>query len=423
MPIPTPFHSRTAALCESHEWRNWSGYLAASLYEPAAHDREYYAIRNAAALIDVSPLYKYQVSGPDAARLLDRITTRNFSRCAVGQVLYTPWCDDDGKVIDDGTVARLAIDRFRITAAEPNLAWFQDCAMGMDVEVTDISEALAALAVQGPNSRRVLQEILREIRLDAEEPGTNGKLERLKYYRIAPACTADFPLEVSRTGYTGDLGYELWVAPEHAERLWDCLVEAGQGYGISPAGMVALDIARIEAGLLLNPVDYIPARRALIREQKSSPFELGLRWAVDLSKEGFVGRKALLEEKARGSQWSFVGLEVRWEALEKLFGEAGLTPQVAGRASRLAVPVYAGEAHPSAPHTRKMRTRLPQIGQATSHTFSPILKKYIALASLERRHAEIGSRVNFEVTVEYTRVQGEATVVKLPFFNPPRKKA
>ena len=405
MPLPTPFHSRTEPLCESHEWRDWSGYLAAALYEPA-HEREYYAIRNAAALIDVSPLYKYEVNGPDSVPLLNRIMTRNFSKCTLGQVMYSPWCDDDGKLIDDGTIARLAQDRFRITAAEPNLAWFLDCALGLDVTVKDISEDLAALALQGPNARKVLQEVLNDLDLGDNQYSDN--LLHLKYYRLARANTSDFPLEITRTGYTGDLGYELWVSPEHAGSLWDQLMEKGLEYGIIPTGMVALDIARIEAGLPLIAVDYISSRRALIPEQKSSPYELGLGWAVDLTKEAFIGRKALQDERDRGSNWSFVGLQVQWESLEEQFGKVGLVPQLAGRASRTAVPLYAGGR---------------QIGQATSHTFSPILKKYIALASLKRRYAEIGNRVQMEITVEYTRQQVDTTVVRLPFFDPPRKKA
>jgi len=405
MPLPTPFHSRTEPLCESHEWRDWSGYLAAALYEPA-HEREYYAIRNAAALIDVSPLYKYEVNGPDAVTLLNRIMTRNFINSAIGQVMYSPWCDDDGKLVDDGTIARLAPDRFRITAAEPNLAWFLDCALGLDVDVKDISEDLAALALQGPNARRVLQEVLSEV--DPDENHNSVNLDHLKYYRLTRARTPEFPLEITRTGYTGDLGYELWISPEHAGSLWDQLMEKGLGYGVIPAGMVALDIVRIEAGLPLIAVDYISSRRALIPEQKTSPYELGLGWAVDLSKEAFIGRKALQDERVRGSKWAFVGLEVQWGSLEEQFGRVGLVPQLAGRASRTAAPVYAGDR---------------QIGQATSHTFSPILKKYIALASLERRYAEIGNLVQMEITVEYTRQQVDTTVVRLPFFDPPRKKA
>lgn len=401
MPIPTPFHSRTAPLCESHEWRNWSGYLAASLYE-ITHEREYYAIRNAAVLIDVSPLFKYEVSGPDAEKLVNRIMTRNGSQCRVGQVMYSPWCDDDGKVIDDGTITRLAADRFRITAAEPNIAWFLDCAIGMQVNVADVSEELAALAVQGPQARRVLAELFLEHKLD------RNALENLRYYRLMQTRALGFPLAISRTGYTGDLGYELWVAPDNACSLWDRLVERGAVYGLTPAGMVALDIARIEAGYLLAGIDYISSRRALIETQKSSPYELGLGWAVDLGKDHFIGRQALKKEMVEGSRWAFAGVEIHWRSLEKLFGRVGLVPQVAGRASRQAAPVYAGGR---------------QVGQATSHTFSPILKKYIALASLERPFAETGQKVEFEITVEYTRLQAEATVTRLPFYDPPQKRA
>ncbi|MEJ2710242.1 MAG: aminomethyltransferase family protein [Anaerolineales bacterium] len=396
MPIPTPFHPYSAPLCESYQWRDWSGYLAASSYE-IIHDREYYAIRNAAAMIDVSPLFKYELQGPDALQLADRIMTRDITQCKPGQVMYSPWCDDDGFVIDDGTISRLDNDRFRITAAHPNLAWFQDCGMGMDVQVTDVSAGLAALALQGPNSRKILRQVVNGI-----------DLESLRYYRLAHGHFNDGPITVSRTGYTGDLGYELWVDPDLAGPLWERLVQAGAGYGIQPAGMLALDIARIEAGLLLIDVDYISARKALIPDQKSTPFDLGLSWTVDLEHGDFVGRRALQEIKPRGSPWKFVGLEVNWESLEALFNAVDLAPQVAGPASRSAVPLYKDGR---------------QIGQATSHTFSPILKKYIALATLETPYAAIGDQVEMEFTIEYIHRRASARVVETPFFNPPRKRA
>ncbi len=396
MPIPSPFHPRTAALMESHEWRDWSGYLAASLYEPL-HDHEYYAIRSSAALIDVSPLFKYEIRGQDAERLVDRIITRDATRCAVGQVLYAPWCDDDGKVIDDGTVTRLAPDRFRITAADPNLAWFLDCAWGMDVEILDVSSELATLALQGPNSRHILDKALQDI-----------DLQGLKYYRATPANLAEIPIYVSRTGYTGDLGYELWIAPEHALRLWDTLMEHGEGYGLTPAGMLALDLARIEAGLVMIQVDYISTRHALIEEQKSSPFEIGLGWTVNPKKGDFVGKNALQVEQTSGSVWQLVGVEVDWNSLEDIYAQFNLTPRLVGRASRQAVPVYSD---------------VGQIGQVTSHAFSPLLKKYIGLASIKSQDAHHGARVSVEVTVEYTRQKAQATLVPLPFFNPPRKRA
>lgn len=396
MLIPTPLHTRTAPICESQEWRSWSGYLAAASYE-LSHEREYFALRNSAGLIDVSPLFKYEIRGPEALRLVDRIFTRNLRKCAVGQVMYSPWCDDDGHMIDDGTVARLAEDHFRLTAADPNLVWFRDCGFGLDAEVTDVTRRLAALAVQGPNSREVLKRLIQGIDLD-----------RLKYYRLAQGRVGDIPLTLSRTGYTGDLGYELWIDPEQAGAVWDRLVAVGQDFGLLPAGMVALDIARVEAGLLLIEVDYKSSRKARIPAHRSSPFELGLGWAVDLEKPGFCGRRALLEEQRRGSEWQFVGLEVDWPALERLFARAGLPPQVAGRASRSAAPVYAGGR---------------QVGQATSHTFSPILKKYIALATLRSGHAALGTWLDFEITVEYERLRAPARVVKLPFYNPSWKRA
>lgn len=396
MPIPSPFHTRASELSQGQEWRDWSGYLSASLYEPV-HEREYYAIRNAAAMIDVSPLYKYEVRGPDAARLLDRVLTRDVRRCQVGQVLYSPWCDDGGKVIDDGTVSRLEADLFRVTAAETNLTWFQDAAIGMDVEVRDISTSLAALALQGPNSRRILELTLGGI-----------DLASLKYYHVAPARLGEHSLTVSRTGYTGDLGYELWIAPEQALGLWDALMERGEAYGLAPAGIVALDIARIEAGLIMLAIDYISSRKAYIESQKSSPYEIGLGWAVDLRKPAFIGRKALLSEKEQGSMWKLVGLEVDWKSLEALYTRYGLAPRLAGRASRLAVPVYQGER---------------QVGQLTSHTFSPLLKKYIGIGTLESKAAAPGSAVGVEFTVEYARHKVAARLVELPFFNPSRKKA
>ncbi len=396
MPIPTPFHSRTAPLCQSHEWRNWSGYLAAGVYE-INHDREYYAIRNAAALIDVSPLYKYEVTGPDALRLVNRVMTRDVRRCAVGQVMYTPWCDEAGKIIDDGTVSRLAEDRFRITAADPSGLWFADCGYGLNARVRDVSEALASVALQGPNARRVL---------GAVAPGAG--LEQLKYFRLAELMWEGHPLTVTRTGYTGDLGYELWVAPEQAPRLWDRLMEAGRAYGLLPAGIIALDIARVEAGLLLIEVDYISSLKALIEPQKSSPFDVGLDWTVALDKDNFVGRRALRAEHARGSKWQWVGLDIHWGALEKLFGAVNLAPRVAGRASRVAVPLYAASGQ--------------HIGQATSLTFSPILKKYIALGTVERPHGQLGDTLEMEFTVEYVRHKLPATIVKTPFYEPLHKK-
>ena len=231
----TPFHPRTAALVEGQAWRRWAGYVVASAYE-LSHDREYDAVRSAAALFDVSPLYKYLIRGRDAARLLDRVVTRDVTKCKVGQVLYTPWCDARGKVIDDGTVSRLEDTTFRMTAADPSIRWLHLNAAGLDVTIDDVSEHIAAVSLQGPNARSIL------------ELASGQELSSLKYFRLTSAKIRGVPVTISRTGYTGDLGYEIWVEAARALAVWDALVEVGTAYGITPAGMLALDVARIEAG-------------------------------------------------------------------------------------------------------------------------------------------------------------------------------
>ena len=396
MPIPSPLHSRTAPLCLTHEWRDWAGYLAAITYQPS-HEVEYFAVRNAAGLIDVSPLYKYEVTGPDALRLVNRVMTRDISKCAVGQVMYSPWCDEDGRVIDDGTVSRLNEQHFRLTAADPSLRWFQDVGFGMDAQVRDVSTELAALALQGPNSRELLKQIFPAIDLDG-----------LRYYHLMQTDWNSNPLTITRTGYTGDLGFELWIQANRALELWDQLTKVGANYGLMPVGLAALDILRVEAGLLLLEVDYTSSPFARILQQKSSPFEIGLGWAVNFDKADFVGKRALQQEAKRGSPRSFVGLEISWQDLERLFGTVNLPPQVAGRASRTPVPLYAGGEH---------------VGQATSMVFSPILKKYVALATLQTPYAENGTELEFEITVEYERKRAAARVARLPFYDPPQKKA
>ena len=388
----TPFHERTAALCVSHAWRRWAGHVVASSYE-LGHEREYHVIRTAAALFDVSPLYKYLVRGKDASRLLDIVVTRNIQELKIGRVAYTPWCDHAGKVIDDGTVARLDEQVFRLTAAEPNLRWLEDNAAGLAVEIEDASERTAALAVQGPAAGAILAAL-------GAPP--------LKYFRIAPARLGGVAATVSRTGYTGDLGFEIWVEAADALALWDALVAAGAPYGLMPAGMLALDMARIEAGLMLIDVDYVPARKALIGSQTSSPFELDLGWTVRLDKERFVGREALVAEQARGPQWQFVGIELDWDSLERLYAEVGLATRLPAAAWRMSVPIYAGA---------------EQAGYATSGGWSPLLKKYIALAHLRAPHAAPGTALEMEITVEHRRKRAAASVVKKPFFDPPRKKA
>src|SRR5881227_2529147 len=218
MPVGTPFHERTLALCESLNYREWSGYYTVSAYE-THHDHEYNAIRNAAALIDISPLFKYRITGRDATRLVDRIITRDLRKVSVGQVIYTPWCDERGKVIDDGTVSRLEENVYRWTAADPSLRWFTQNAVGLDVRIEDISETVAALALQGPTSGQLLKQVVED-----------ADIGNLKYFRVMTGTIAGVPVEVSRTGYTGDLGYEVWIPADAALRVWDALAEHGRAF-------------------------------------------------------------------------------------------------------------------------------------------------------------------------------------------------
>ena len=393
----TPVHARTSTLCQAQNWRRWSGYLAAGSYE-LHHDREYWAIRSAAALIDVSPIHKYLVRGPDALRLLNRVVTRDLARCAVGQIFYTPWCDAGGKVIDDGLVARLDENTFRLTSAEPNLRWLADNARGLEATVEDESERLAALALQGPASRQILGQV-------AEPAAT---LEGLGPFRLLQGSLGGIPATITRTGYTGDLGYEIWIEAGRAVDAWDLLLDVGGAHGLLPAGLLALDLARVEAGLVLSDVDYVPAPRALTPSQASSPFELNLGWAVDLDGAPFNGWRALREEKRRAPAWQLVGLEVEWEALERLYAAEGLPPQLAAEAWRGSAPIFDGRR---------------QVGYATSGAWSPLLKRILALAHLKAGHARPGTRLTMELTVEHRRRRAAAHVVKLPFLDPGRRGA
>ena len=395
MPVGTAFHERTLALCESMNYREWSGYYTVSVYE-MHHEHEYNAIRNSAALIDISPLFKYRVTGRDAARLVNRVIARDINKVAVGQVIYCCWCDPEGKVIDDGTITRLAENDFRWTAADPSLRWFQQNALGLDVRIDDISEQTAALALQGPTSGRLLR------------AAADAHIDNLKYFRVTHGKIAGVPVDVSRTGYTGDLGFEIWMPWKDAVKVWDALVAKGRAFDIHPAGMIALDIARIEAGLILIEVDYISSKRALIESQKYSPSEIGLGKLVDLKKENFVGREALLHESKKGAARALVGLEINWNEVEALYDKLKMAPQVPSIASRVAVPVYRGGR---------------QVGKATSTTWSPTLKKMIALASVSRDSSTVGTTLGIEMTVEAVRHTVSAKIVPLPFFNPARKTA
>lgn len=398
MPRPTAFHSRTSACCESQSWQEWSGFLSANSYE-LEHVHEYNAVRTACALFDVSPLYKYQLSGPGAAALLDRVLTRDARRLEVGHVAYTTWCDDDGKLIDDGTLTRLSPGLYRLTAAIPTLDWLQDNDLGIDAAIEDVTEALAGLSLQGPTSRDLLQKL------------ADADLSRLRYFRQLETKLAGIPVSISRTGYTGDLGFEIFVDPARAEHLWDELAEAGRAFNMRPAGNVALDMLRIEAGLLLIDADFVSSARTLFDVQKSTPYELGLGWTVAEGKECFVGQQALRREKERGPAWATVGILLDLVALEAAYARFGMPLHLPSHSWNDHVPLYADEG------------RREHVGRATSGTWSPILKSYIAIARVPPRLSEPGCRVFIDETIEGERFAIGASVVKLPFFDPPRKRS
>ncbi len=396
MPVGTAFHEKTLALCESLNYREWSGYYAVSVYE-MHHEHEYNAIRNSAALIDISPLFKYHITGNDATRFVNRVISRDINKVAIDQVIYCCWCDSAGKVIDDGTITRLGESEYRWTAADPSLRWFRQNALALDVNIEDISEQLAALALQGPTSGKLLHAV------------TDADVANLKYFRVTRGEIAGVPVDISRTGYTGDLGFEIWMPWTNAGKVWDELIKKGKAFDIHPAGMIAMDVARIEAGLILIEVDYTSSKKALIASQKYSPAEIGLRKLVDLKKDNFVGREALAREKKKGGpERALVGLEINWNEVEALYDKMGMPPQVPSVASRVAVPVY---------YNGK------QVGKATSTTWSPTLKKMIALACVNRDQSSVGGTIKIEMTVEAVRHTVSAKVVALPFFNPARKTA
>jgi glycine cleavage system T protein (aminomethyltransferase) len=395
LPIGTAFHERTFPLCHSLNYREWSGYYTVSVYE-VHHEHEYNAIRNACAMIDISPLYKYLVTGKDATKLVNRVITRDINKVKVGQVIYCCWCDEDGKVIDDGTISRLEENVYRWTAADPSLRWFKQNGLNMDVQIEDISEKVAALALQGPTSGQLLK------------VAAEADIANLKYFRVTRGKINGVPVDISRTGYTGDLGYEIWAPWNDAVKVWDALMAKGKQFDIHAAGMLALDVARVEAGLLLIEVDYSSSKKALIPSQKYSPYELGFGKMVHLDKDNFVGKTALARDVTQGVPRQLVGLEVDWVEVEEQHDKFGLTPAAPAQASRVAVPVYSGGKH---------------IGKATTTTFSPLLKKLIALASVDTAYSKAGTKLQMELTIEARRLKTTATVVKLPFFNPARKTA
>ena len=397
MPIGSAVHARTFPLCESLNYREWSGFYAVSAYE-THHEHEYNAIRNAAALIDVSPLFKYRLSGRDAVKLVDRDHHARRVTLAVGQVYYTPWCDEHGKVIDDGTVTRLSEDSFRWTAADPSLRWFTQNAIGLDVVDRRHLRAGCRAGAARADLGRLLDAVA-----DADIRG-------LKYFRMTRGTIAGVPVEISRTGYTGDLGYEIWMPWDRAVDVWDALMAGGRPFDIHPAGMLALDVARVEAGLLLIDVDFFSSKKALIESQKYSPFEMGLGRLVQLDAAA-VRRPRRAASRNSG----------------------------ADRRSRLSASRSAGPRSKRSTRSSASRRRLPPTASRTAgaglprrppgrprHDHDLVAGAEEADCAGDRRRAALsprGRRSSSRSPSRRVRHRVPATVVKTPFFNPARKTA
>ncbi len=381
--LRTPFYPRLAELDRLHSWHCWKGYTTPdALYDA---ELEYFAIRNSTGVFDLTPMTKYRISGNEALLYLDRLVTRDMHKVRPGRVAYAAWCNDQGQVIDDGTIFHLREGEYRLCSQERHLDWLQAAAIGMDVQIVEETAEIAALAVQGPTSFSVLDKL-----------GIDG-LATLKPFGLMHTRFRGSDLTVSRTGFTGDLGYELWIEAGKALELWDALFDAGQLFGIRAIGTHALDMARIEAGFLTAGVDFVPATETVRSGRSRSPFELGLGWLVDFKKPNFNGRRALAEEFRNGSQWRLVKLDIE-----------GNKP-----------------AHHSYIHA-KVRGRLQNVGFVTSATWSPVCKRNIALGTVNLPHGEPGSALWVEIyyqrEMHWSRVMAAAQVVDKPFWDPPRRR-
>ncbi len=377
---PTAFHSRTSKLNQMQASHRWKDYLVADVYEDVA--LEYFAMRNSTGVFDLCPMTKHKITGPDALEFLNRMLTRDVSKLKPGRVSYCVWCDDEGQVIDDGTVFHMRPGEYMLCSQERQLDWLSISALGFDVTITEPTHELAALAVQGPTSCSVLRKM-----------GLND-IQNLKPFGITWFDFQGSELMVSRTGFTGDLGYEVWIEVSRAEALWDALFAAGKEYGIRPIGTHALEMTRIEAGFIQAGVDFLPADEAVRPGRTRSPFELGLSWLVDFKKPNFTGRKALLEEKEKGSRYNLVKLDI-----------AGNKP------ARDAF-IY--------------NSKKQVVGTVTSAMWSPTAKANIALASLHTPWGKPGDELYAEIyyqrELKWSRVMARATVVEGAFFDPERKK-
>ena len=405
MPRTTPFHSRLEPLSQTRIWKNWSGFLVAPQYQHSITN-EYYAIRNSVSLLDTSPLFKYRFTGAGAQRLLERALVRDIRKCALGRAQYTCFCDERGFVVQDGVAMHVAADEYWLTAADPALRYFQTLARDLqcsDVCVEDISDQYGILALQGPHAYDVLSQI-------------TDAASSLRYFGVTQFEVEGRPITVSRSGYTGDLGYELWIRSSDAEAIWDILMRAGKGYNLTPIGTTALKMARVEAGLLLMGTDFHTSRYAWVDEERETPNELGWSWMLgDLQQDDrqFIGRAAIESEMQSGtSRWQTVGLTVDWHDYERVFSEAGILPprhEVYGEST---MSIY-----------RRNDKEWDYAGYASSFLHSPLLRKPIAIAKLPLDLLDPGAEVDLEVQVIRRPQNVLARVESMPFFNPDRKTA
>jgi aminomethyltransferase len=395
----TPFHERTSALNETGLWSHWAGHLAANRYQ-VSDKFEYFAVRNAAGIFDTSPLFKYRIAGRDAERFLAGILARDIRACAPNHAQYTTWLDDRGFVLEDGVIQRRGADEYMLTSAEPNLAYLTDRVGRLAVTVEDVSLDIGALAVQGPRSRPVLERLVPTV---AEVP----------FFGITTGEIGGVPVTVTRTGYTGDLGYEVWMTSSDALTVWDALWDSFDGQGILPYGLAALYMLRIEAGLLLLGKDFDSSRYAFNDAHRSTPLELGWAWmfkGLTDDDRAFIGRRALEQEIAeKTSRWRMSGLVVDWEDYDRVYGDAGLIPPKAHAPVHEDWMVYDDGGS--------------RVGFATSFMYSPILQRHIALARVRPDLAKAGTRVQLEFTVDHHYEKVAAHVARLPLYHPERKTA
>jgi aminomethyltransferase len=395
----TPFHERTSALNETGLWEHWSNHLAAVRYSPS-EKFEYFAVRNSAGLFDSSPLYKYRITGPDAERFLAGVFVRDIRACQPGHAQYTLWCDDRGFVVEDGVVLRLGREEFLLTAAEPNLDYFERLLGRLDVAIEEVTDRWGVLAVQGPRARSLLEALTPDV-------------AALPYFGLTSTKIAKVPVMVSRTGYTGDLGFEIWVPAGDALKVWDAVWGASRGQGVLPIGMTALYMARIEAGLVLLDVDFHSSRFAWTDADRTTPTELGLGWMLrnlDADDREFIGRDAILRElRDKTSRWKLSGLIVDWRDYDRIYDAAGLIPPKDHTPIQDEYYVYDDE--------------LNQLGYATSQMYSPMLQRHIALARVPLDRSTPGSRVKLELAVSHRYEYFDAEVARLPLFNPARRTA